>query len=263
MDPRDFVRAEVRRNEDLGAQCHLLELQVPESFPTATVRAGQFVMLRGPWDTHPMLPRAFSILEAMPGRLRLLNKVVGRGTRRVASLTEGEWVTVLGPLGTPFPAPRPGVPQILVGGGSGIPPLYLQARQARQADPQAAVEILYGGRTAADLVLLSRVESLGVPVQACTDDGSRGVKGQVTAALQPRLDALPEAEVLACGPLPMLRAIQTQCRTRGHRCLISLETEMACGVGICRGCMVRRADGEGYLCTCLDGPVVLGQEVEL
>jgi dihydroorotate dehydrogenase electron transfer subunit len=135
-------------------------------------------------------------------------------------------------------------------------------------------------------VLLGRIEDAGIVCHACTEDGSHGIAGRVTAALEPRLRELQEgsagregsaagtggaegtpanpgneAEVLACGPLPMLRAVRQMCAERGVRCLLSLETEMACGVGICRGCMVRRAGEQGYLCTCVEGPVVDAQEV--
>jgi dihydroorotate dehydrogenase electron transfer subunit len=259
---RDYFRGEVRRNVDLGAACWLLQLRVPSAFPAERVAAGQFVMLRGPWGRHPLLPRAFSILAASAGRLEILNKVVGRGTRRLAALREGDPVTVLGPLGRAFPSPKNRVAQVLVGGGSGIPPLLLHAQQSRAADPEAAVEILYGGRRAEDLVLLSRIESSGIRCEACTEDGSHGRAGRVTDALGSRLEqAGSPVEVLACGPLPMLRVVREMCADAGVRCLLSLETEMACGVGICRGCMVRRADGPGYLCTCLDGPVVDAAEV--
>ncbi len=259
---RDFFRGEVRRNVDLGAACWLLQLRVPPAFPSERVAAGQFVMLRGPWGRHPLLPRAFSILAASAERLEILNKVVGRGTRRLAALREGDPVTVLGPLGRSFPPPRSGVPQVLVGGGSGIPPLVLHAQQSRATDPEVAVEIIYGGRRAGDLVLLSRIESSGIRCEACTEDASHGRAGRVTDVLAPRLrQAGPQMEVLACGPLPMLRTVREMCADAGVRCLLSLETEMACGVGVCRGCMVRRAEGQGYLCTCLDGPVVDATEV--
>lgn len=259
-----FVTATILRNADLGGLCRHLVLALPDTFPAAEVQPGQFLMVRGPWGHHPMLPRAFSILEAVPGRLEILNKVVGRGTALLAGLPEGATVTVLGPLGRPFPPSTAQAVDLLLGGGSGIPPLALQAARARAAGLGERVEVIYGGRRREDLPLLARLEALGVALHACTEDGSHGTRGRVTDVLLERLPALGgAARVLACGPLPMLRAVSALCRERGVPCWLSLETEMACGVGICRGCMVHRAGDPGYLCTCLEGPVVRAEEVSL
>ena len=132
-----FVHAELLANEDLGAGNRLLEVGVDAVFDTTGLLPGQFVMLRGPWGHHPMLPRAFSVLSASTGRLELLVKVVGRGTRLLADLTPGAALTVLGPLGRSFPEPASGVLDVLVGGGSGIPPLVMQALRAREAGHDA------------------------------------------------------------------------------------------------------------------------------
>jgi dihydroorotate dehydrogenase electron transfer subunit len=211
-----------------------------------------------------MLPRAFSILDAAPGRLEILNKVVGRGTALLASLPAGAAVTVLGPLGRSFPGTTADAVDLLLGGGSGIPPLCLQAQRAEARGLGGQVEVIYGGRQRADLALLGRLEGLDVRIFPCTEDGSHGAKGRVTDVLLERLAHREKgARVLACGPLPMLRAVGALCRERGVPCWLSLETEMACGVGICRGCMVRRAREPGYLCTCLEGPVVSAEEVVL
>jgi len=256
-----FVSAQVLNNEDLGAGCRLLRLAVPPALDAPATRPGQFVMLRGAWAHHPMLPRAFSVLDAAAGQLEILVKVVGRGTRLLAELQRGASLTVLGPLGRPFPPPVPGVRDLAVGGGSGIPPLYLHAQRA-PAD--CVVELLYGGRSAADLVLNQRIGAAGLLVHCCTEDGSAGQRGRVTELLEARLDALGSrpGRVLACGPTPMLKAVATLCKARGVACWLSLETEMACGIGICRGCSVAHPEG-GWRCTCLDGAVFEAGEVVL
>lgn len=258
-----FVSAEVLRNEDLGADCRLLRLAVPSELDAPAVQPGQFVMLRGDWARHPMLPRAFSVLDTAPNQLEILVKVVGRGTRLLAELTEGVSVTVLGPLGRPFPTSTPGVRDLAVGGGSGIPPLYLHALRA-SAD--STVELLYGGRSAADLVLADRITAAGLSLQCCTEDGSAGEQGRVTDLLEAQLDGARGRtgpwRVLACGPTPMLKAVVALCKARGVTCWISLETEMACGIGICRGCSVAHPEG-GWRCTCLDGAVFEAGEVVL
>lgn len=259
---RQLVTARVAANEPLGAGFHLLRLGVPDSFDVAAIRPGRFVMLRGPWRLHPLLPRAFSILDGRPGELEILIKVVGRGTRLLAELAPGEAVTVLGPLGNAFPWPVAGERQLLVGGGSGIPPLALQASRALQAGLAGQVEVIYGGRAADELVLRARLKALGVTLHLCTDDGSLGRRGLVTGVLAERIERPGIERVLACGPLPMLRAVGDLCRERSVSCHLSLESEMACGVGLCRGCAVARPGG-GFRCTCLEGPVMRADEVEL
>lgn len=262
-----FVSAEVLANEDLGAACRLLRLRVPEPLDALDARPGQFVMLRGPWARHPMLPRAFSVLDTAPGVLELLIKVVGRGTRLLAELQPGTAVTVLGPLGRAFPAAAPDIQDLAAGGGSGIPPLYLHALHASRSGLAHAVELLYGGRSGEDLVLADRIRAAGLELQCCTEDGSVGLEGRVTDLITARLDApLPaparRRRVLACGPTPMLQAVKALCTAQGVECWISLETEMACGLGICRGCSVGHPEG-GWRCTCLDGAVFESSEVVL
>jgi dihydroorotate dehydrogenase electron transfer subunit len=261
MNPTNvvFVSAEVLANEDLGAGCWLLRLAVDPELDASAVQPGQFVMLRGPWAHHPMLPRPFSVLDTAEGQLEILVKVVGRGTTLIAGLHQGAPVTVLGPLGRPFEPPTPGVRDLLAGGGSGIPPLYLHALRA---PPGSEVELLYGGRSGADLVLSDRIVAAGLTLHRCTEDGSVGSQGRVTDLLEERLDVAGDHRVLACGPTPMLKAIATLCEARGVACWFSLETEMACGIGICRGCSVAHPEG-GWRCTCTDGPVFEAGEVVL
>lgn len=254
-----FVSAQVLANEDLGADCRMLLLAVDPELDAPAVQPGQFVMVRGPWARHPMLPRAFSVLDTAPGQVEILVKVVGRGTRLIAGLQRDARVTVLGPLGRPFPPPTPGVRDLLVGGGSGIPPLYLHALRAPSG---SAVELLYGGRSAADLVLTERITAAGLSLHRCTEDGSAGLRGRVTDLLEAQLDGPGPHRVLACGPTPMLKAVVALCRTSGVACWISLETEMACGIGICRGCSVAHPAG-GWRCTCTDGAVFEAGEVVL
>ncbi len=254
-----FVTARLGSNEDLGGGCRLLALVLPEQLPAWDVEPGQFVMLRGDWGLHPLLPRAFSVLSAGSGRLEILVKVVGRGTRLLAGQAPGSTMTVLGPLGRPFPAPASGVKDLLVAGGSGIGPLFFYGLRAA---PGSDLELLYGGRSGGDLVLAARAAAAGLRLHLCTEDGSAGSRGMVTDLLGERLDGSGPMRVLACGPTPMLRAVVELCGARGVECWVSLETEMACGVGLCRGCSVAHPEG-GWRCTCLDGAVFRAEEVLL
>lgn len=257
--------AAILGNGEAGAGYRLLRLSAPAI--CAEARPGQFVHVRIP-DFDPVaLRRPFSICDADPdtGVLTVLYKVVGRGTDALAKAREGAVADVLGPLGKSFPDPAPGTVPVLVGGGYGVAPLHFLARRIRQArdggaGPESPV-LFVGARTASDLLLLDRFGELGVEVRATTDDGSAGVKGLVTAAVDPwlasRADGSPEPVFFACGPGPMLRAIDERAVNFGFKAWISLDRRMACGVGACFGCTqtVRMGGATAVARVCADGPV--------
>jgi dihydroorotate dehydrogenase electron transfer subunit len=175
-------------------------------------------------------------------------KVVGRGTRILSELPSGATVGVVGPLGNGFPDPPEG--SVLVGGGTGIASLYELA-----ASEPASVRVLLGGRTRDDVMGLEDFEALGVDLQVATEDGSAGHKGLVTELLRPE----PDQTVIACGPTGMMRKVAELARSAGARCLVSLESPMACGFGICLGCAVPTRSGFRYVCT--GGPVFDADEL--
>jgi dihydroorotate dehydrogenase electron transfer subunit len=208
-------------------------------------RPGQFAMLGlGPELLHrdPLLPRPMAVYRGDASALEFLFKVVGRGTRIMAELAKGAAVSVLGPLGNGFAAPDG--PATLVGGGSGIASLYELA-----AARPAGLRVLLGGRSRADILGLEDFETLGVELRLATDDGSLGHRGLVTDLLEPR-----EGEsVYACGPLGMMQRARELASQARARCLVSLENNMACGFGVCLGCVVKTPAGFRYVCT--HGPV--------
>jgi len=223
-------------------------------------RPGQFVMLRGEWGRDPLLPRAFSILRVLDdASCEILVKAIGRGTRLLEQTRVGATFSVLGPLGRPFPAPEPGRTDLLVAGGVGLAPLLWHAEVAHAAG--LTTELFYGGRSADDLVLLDEIERAGCRVHLTTEDGSfqGGTHGRVTVALAARLvegNLGARPHVLTCGPNAMMRAVVELAHQHRVPCLVSVEGEMACGIGACLGCAVPLTDGPkpfGYACT--DGPV--------
>ena len=223
-------------------------------------------MVRGAWGRDLLNPRAFSVLEAEDGgRFSILGKVHGRGTARLAAMAPGEPATVTGPLGRGFPAATPGRTQLLVAGGVGLPPLHFQARVMAARVGPGAVEVLYGGRTAADLVLLDVLRDAGVGLHLATEDGSVGARGFVTGPLSARIAAAQAAgeaiEVLACGPTPMLAAVRRIGLGAGVPTFLCLEENMACGFGVCLGCAVPVHGPRPYRYCCTDGPVFDAQEV--
>jgi dihydroorotate dehydrogenase electron transfer subunit len=226
-------------------------------------RPGQFVMLRGrAWGTDPLLPRAFSLCDVRPGRTRgteadILVKATGKASRLLESALAGSEFSLLGPLGTWFPEPSADRIDWLVAGGVGLAPLYMHARRAQSLGLAGQLTLFYGGRSAIDLVLLDRIAATGCELVLATEDGSRGLRGRVTDALDRALSSRTGARptLLACGPDPMLVAVSRVARRRGAPCYLCLEGEMACGVGVCLACAVP-CRGRPFRYTCTDGPVL-------
>ncbi len=202
------------------------------------VRAGQFVnvLLR----PGPLLRRPFSVYSAAGEVVEIVLRAVGEGTRRLLELSHGDYVSLLGPLGTVFGL-DPGWGRVtLLSGGLGVAPMPLAARDARRLGLH--VTWVHGARTQAELCS----EASGDRCCWATDDGSRGVHGSA-------LDAVPDddpGQVLACGPNRMLAAAAE----RWPDAQVALETYMGCGTGVCLGCAVPRTSGV-YDRACGEGPV--------
>ena len=210
---------------------------------------GQFVQVQVPGY---YLRRPISIHRILPDhQLSLIYKVVGDGTRVMSEMAEGEALDLFGPLGHGFPVLEEDV--VLIGGGVGVPPLAETA--ARYRSKGRNVTAVLGFNNAAAVFGTEEFRELGCNVIVATMDGSLGIHGTV-------IDAIKEAgihpgTVLACGPLPMLRAV-----AENYNGYLSLEARMACGIGACMGCVVKTPDG-GSLRVCKDGPVFRTGEVVL
>ncbi len=214
-------------------------------------------MIRGAWGRDPLLPRAFSLLSAGPGdSAEILAKAVGRGTALLERALPGAELDVLGPLGNSFPDPHPDTVDLLVAGGVGLPPLYMQAAHAAARGQVDRLEMIYGGRRAVDLVLLREMEAMRLPLFLATESGETGDRGVVTKTLEARLDAHrgKPVRILSCGPNGMLWAVARLARDRTVPCFISLEEQMACGIGVCLGCAVP-ARSRPFRYVCSNGPV--------
>lgn len=233
---------------------------------------GQFVMVKV-GGVDPLLRRPFSLCEIRPeaGEITLIYRVVGHGTRILAEAPVGARLLTMGPLGYSFPDPSVGSGELLlVGGGLGIPPMVAAAEVAVKAG--RPVRAILGARSARYLAGAEELKALGVPVTLVTDDGSAGEKGVVTGPLAAVLaasggsaqaSAPASAEVWACGPEGMLKAVAAVAAQQGAPCFLSVERHMACGFGACIGCTVPKASGDGFLKACQDGPVFLAEEVLL
>jgi dihydroorotate dehydrogenase electron transfer subunit len=252
-----YFEARLAENRSLGGGYFVLKIEGCESL--ASAKPGQFIMIRGDWERDPLLPRAFSLMSVGPaGRAEVLAKTVGRGTQMLERSLPGAKLHLLGPLGTSFPEPSADHLDLLVAGGVGLPPMYMQAAWAAERRLAAHSEILYGGRGAADLVLLSEMRAMGVGLHLATEDGSVGTKGYVTLALEARLAAAARegrpVRVMGCGPNAMLWAVGRIAKAANVPCFISLEEQMACGIGVCLGCAIP-ARSRPFRYVCSNGPV--------
>lgn len=223
---------------------------------------GQFAMIQAGEGLRPYLRRAFSIADVttvggVPA-LEFVVKAVGIGTEALARFAEGTPLPVLGPLGVPYPIDDLGGADrvALVAGGIGLAPLVLLSR--RLAERGIPADLYYGGRNESDVLKRTDFERfLGAPrCRYATDDGSLGRRGFVTDLLKDALAAgRGYRRVYACGPLPMFRTLAALLEKTGIEGSFAMESEMACGFGVCLGCVVPTVEGR-FATLCKEGPCV-------
>ena len=209
-------------------------------------RPGQFVNLR---LEGLYLRRPISVCNLEGETLTLIYKVVGRGTEQLSRMAPGDTVPVLTGLGNGYDTALSGDRPLLIGGGVGVPPLYLLARRLRAEGK--AVSVVLGFNTAAECFYEAEFRALGCAVTVTTVDGTYGVKGFVTAALPAEY-----THVYTCGPEPMLKAVYRTVSTGGS---FSFEKRMGCGFGACMGCSCKTVTG--YKRICKEGPVLQKEEI--
>jgi dihydroorotate dehydrogenase electron transfer subunit len=259
--------ADVLEHVGLARQTYRVRLAAPEL--ARAIRPGQFLMLRLPGHSDPLLGRPFALYDTVleggnPVAVDIVYLVVGKVTGLLAQARPGDRVEVWGPLGNGFPELH-GFDHVgLVAGGIGQTPFLAHVREllgtrgygGRPAARRGAAKVsLYYGVRSADLAAgVDDFRAAGADVHLASDDGSLGHHGYVTALLEKHG---PPQHLVGCGPEPMLRALAKLAERWGVPCHVSLETPMACGVGICFSCVtrVRTADGWDYRRVCVDGPV--------
>jgi dihydroorotate dehydrogenase electron transfer subunit len=260
------VVARVVRHEDYGAGHRWLDLAMPAGFPLP--EPGQFVQLLLGAPSPVLLPRPMSVAAAVRRgagvTIGFLYAPVGAGTRALAALAPGATVEALGPLGRGYPLDAPGTP-VLVAGGRGVAPLLFAADAlARRGRTTAFV---FGARSRALLVGVDearrRMARLKGTLHLATDDGSRGHRGTVIDVLDRIAPRLGTPLVLhACGPHAMLHALAGWAGDRGAKAWLAMESVMACGTGVCRGCPMPRsaASREAYRRERGDAPSLYGNQ---
>lgn len=220
-------------------------------------KPGQFISVYTK-DKSKVLPRPISLCEIdkEQGRLRIVYRVVGAGTKEFSAYQAGDDIEIMGPLGNGFPLKEKKA--FLIGGGIGIPPMLELAKNLN-----CEKQMVLGYRDV--LFLNNEFEQYG-RVYAATEDGSAGTKGNVIDAI--RENGLDAEIIYACGPTPMLRALKAYAAEHGMECWLSLEEKMACGIGACLACVCKSKDIDEHSHVhnqriCKDGPVFAAEEVEL
>ena len=214
---------------------------------SAITASGQFVniLLEGKF-----LRRPISVCDSTEGELTLLYKVVGGGTEQMSRMTAGESLDVLTGLGNGYDLSLSGNTPLLIGGGVGVPPLYMLAKKLLNEGKQ--VTVILGFNTADEVFYREEFETLGCTVYVATADGTMGTRGFVTDVMK----ELSYSYFYTCGPEPMLKAIYAASKTEGQ---FSFEERMGCGFGACMGCSCKTITG--YKRICKEGPVMKKEEI--
>jgi dihydroorotate dehydrogenase electron transfer subunit len=246
------------------------------------ITPGQFVMLRLSGFSDPLIGRPLALYdtissgEGLPEAVDVVYLVGGKMTSRLREFQPGQRLDVWGPLGNGFP-PQHTDHLIMVAGGIGQTPFLAVAREAlgrqgygdppRQVPQVRQVSLCYGARTAEALAGLDDFGEAGVELHISTDDGTAGRRGLVTVVLERLLTdtAGQDRQVVCCGPEPMMRAVAGMTLRHGVSAQVSLESPMACGIGICFSCVAEVYDEQGgadYRRTCVEGPVFDARRVK-
>ena len=227
---------EIQSNEQIAKNVYRMQL----SGDTTGILPGQFVNIR---VQGQFLRRPISVCNITEGMLTIIYKVVGVGTEAMSQLPIGTQLDVLTILGNGYDLTKAGDQPLLVGGGVGVPPMYMLARQLREMGKE--VKVILGFNTQDEVFYEEEFRALGCDVIVTTVDGSHGVKGFVTNAMDGQ-----QSYYYTCGPLPMIKALINTLGTNGE---VSMEERMGCGFGACMGCTIQTTQGPKRVCK--EGPV--------
>jgi dihydroorotate dehydrogenase electron transfer subunit len=262
-----FTSAPIVDHRPLARDTYLVRLGCPAI--ARAIRPGQFVMIRLPHALDPLLGRPFALYDTVlndagePIGIDVVYLVVGKMTKLLPHYRIGDALDLWGPLGNGFPPPQTGGHVALVAGGIGQTPFLAHTREllgkrgyGGQTPRRFAQSVsLYYGVRSADLAAgVDDFGAAGADVQLASNDGSLGHHGFVTDLLAQHP---APGHIFGCGPEPMLHALAQQAEARHIPCHVSLETPMACGVGICFSCVtpVKTTDGWDYKRVCVEGPI--------
>ena len=235
---------EIIKNIPLNENVYLMRLKGDTSEIT---RPGQFVniALEGLF-----LRRPISVNDVEGDELQIIYKVVGKGTEQMSKMIKGQKLDILTGLGNGYDMTLAGDKVLLIGGGVGVPPLYNLAKKLIASGKK--VEVVLGFNTSSEIFYEEEFKAIGAKTYVTTVDGSYGIKGFVTNAI----DDLDYTYFYTCGPEPMLKAVYKATKTSGQ---FSFVERMGCGFGACMGCSCKTLYGNKRICK--DGPVLVKEEI--
>ena len=235
---------EIIENNPLTASVYEMRLSGDTSDITAS---GQFVNIK---LEGKFLRRPISVCDCEDGVLTLVYKVVGKGTEDMSRMKAGDRLDILTGLGNGYDLTTAGDKPLLLGGGVGVPPMYMLAKQLCAMGKQ--VSVILGFNTRDEVFYEEQFRALGCDVTVATADGSYGVRGFVTNAME----GMDYSYFYTCGPEPMLKAVHKASTTEGQ---MSFEERMGCGFGACMGCSCKTLTGNKRICR--EGPVLRKEEI--
>ena len=235
---------EIRSNIALTDSVYKMVL---EGDTSAITNCGQFVNIQ---LDGMFLRRPISVCDYDDETLTIVYKVVGKGTEAMSAMIAGTKLDILTGLGNGYDLTLAGDKPVLLGGGVGVPPMYNLAKKLVALGKE--VKVILGFNTASEIFYENEFKALGCEVCVTTVDGSYGIKGFVTTALE----AMDYTYFYTCGPEPMLKAIHKASKTSGQ---MSFEERMGCGFGACMGCSCKTITG--YKRICREGPVLEKEEI--
>lgn len=234
----------ITENKLIAERTYYMTLEGDTSAITAP---GQFVNIK--LDGF-YLRRPISICDCEDGKLTIIYKVVGNGTEKMSELSAGDELDVLCGLGNGYDTSKSGDSPVLIGGGVGVPPMYMLCKKLISEGKN--VSVILGFNSEKEIFGVKEFEATGAKVYVATVDGSVGTKGFVTDVLKD----IDYSYFYTCGPMPMFRAIEGIAKTSGQ---YSFEERMGCGFGACMGCSCKTKYGNKRICK--DGPVLEREEI--
>lgn len=257
---------EVVKNEQISKDSYVMDIAYPSEF-ISDIKSGQFLQIKATDDNSLLFKRPFSIsfVDIENNSVRIFYRVIGKNTKALARLSEGDTVSVISPLGNNFDLNSLGV-HLLVGGGMGVAPLYQLSKDLK--DDGKEVHSFIGFKTKDEVVYEKELTLFSDSLTVSTDDGSYGEKGFVTNAVRNFIvgkDFDGEVVVHSCGPKPMLKSLYNAVKDiENVKCFVSLEENMACGIGACIGCVIKTKEGSDdfkYRRVCKEGPVFNAEDI--
>lgn len=233
----------VTQNEHLTESVMKMRLQGDTSAITAP---GQFINIT---IDGLFLRRPISVFDRDEEAVTIIYKIVGKGTEKMSEMPAGTELDVLTGLGNGYDMTVAGEKPLLIGGGVGVPPMYMLAKELKKMGKD--VSVILGFNTQSEIFCEQDFKDLGCNVTVTTADGSYGVKGFVTAGMD-----IDYTYFYTCGPEPMLKSVYAKAVTGGQ---FSFEERMGCGFGACMGCSCKTVTG--YKRICKDGPVLRKEEI--